>query len=63
MISIDNEGDVSIIENGQLEQPLEDIENKKQDYIEVELWQWVIIIFGIIFFFLLLNASFSNYQY
>ncbi|OLS20094.1 MAG: hypothetical protein HeimC2_38960 [Candidatus Heimdallarchaeota archaeon LC_2] len=63
MISIDSEGEVSIVDKTLQEQPNEDIENEKDDFFEIAAWQWIMIIFGILLVFILINASFANYKY
>ena len=63
MISINNDGEVSLTEKADVRLENEEIQIEKDDFIVVEGWQWIIVIFGILFILILINASFANYQY
>ncbi|MHA2099262.1 MAG: hypothetical protein ACW99A_11275 [Candidatus Kariarchaeaceae archaeon] len=63
MISIDKEGNVSIQENVKPEEPNEDTIEQETDFIMVEAWQWVVLIFGLILTILIIRSSLINVEY
>ena len=63
MISIDKDGNVSYIEDPQDHQVIIDTEDSDNEILSVELSQWLILIFGMIFAFLIINSSLTNVQY
>lgn len=60
MISIDKDGNVSVVE--EIHEPNEQ-ESHTEDVITVEAWQWIILIFGAIIMFLIIRSSLVNVQY
>ncbi|MCE7736369.1 MAG: hypothetical protein GPJ54_15925 [Candidatus Heimdallarchaeota archaeon] len=60
MISIDQDGNVSVIEEIQ---ELEEQDNINEDIITIEAWQWIVLIFGLIVMFLIIRSSLANVQY
>jgi hypothetical protein len=63
LISIDKEGNVSIQENVKPEEPNEDTIEQETDFIMVEAWQWVVLIFGLILTILIIRSSLINVEY
>jgi len=63
LISIDQDGNVSIVKDDQNEEYIEASNKTEIEQITVELWQWLITLFGIVFVFLIIRSSLTNIQY
>lgn len=61
MISIDQDGNVSVL-NEIIEQD-ENEEIKDENIIQIDFWQWIILVFGVIFMIIIIRSSLTNVQY
>ena len=61
MISIDQEGNVSVL-NEIIEQD-ENEEITDDNIILIDFWQWIILAFGVIFMIIIIRSSLTNVQY
>jgi hypothetical protein len=63
LILIDNDGNVSLIDENIAEEKAEERIEEDIDYIMIEAWQWIILIIGIIFVFMIITSSLRNVSY